>query len=90
MSPLAICITFEQLKRGASMQLSDVFTMEYRMSQHCMDTDTADFCEGIRALLIDKDKSPAWKHGSVDEVSPAFVDSFFASIPEGATDLKLE
>ena len=34
------------------MQLSDVFTMEYRMSQHCMDTDTADFCEGIRARMF--------------------------------------
>ena len=27
----------------------------------------------VYVVLIDKDKSPAWKHGSVDEVSPAFV-----------------
>ena len=47
-------------------------------------------CVCVFAVLIDKDKSPAWKHTSVEEVSPALVESFFASIPEGATDLKLD
>merc|ERR1712176_594973 len=82
MSPLSIHITFEQLRRGATMELADVFSMEYRLSQHCMDPNTADFCEGIRALLIDKDKSPVWKHASVDDVPSDLVDKFFSGIPD--------
>lgn len=89
MSPLSICVTFEQLRRGAQMELSDVFTMEYRLSQNCMDPDTADFCEGVRALLIDRDKNPAWKHRSVDNVPHFLVEIFFSTMPDGATDLKL-
>ncbi|OZB05413.1 MAG: hypothetical protein B7X54_05555, partial [Idiomarina sp. 34-48-12] len=44
-----------------------------------------DFAEGIRALLIDKDKQPKWQHGSVGEVSAEEVDGFFTS-PWAASD----
>ena len=29
----------------------------------------SEFFEGVRALLIDKDKSPRWKHSTVDQVT---------------------
>ena len=32
MSPLSIAVVFEQIKRGATMNIHDVFQMEYRMS----------------------------------------------------------
>ena len=57
--------------------------MEYRLSQHSMAGH--DFSEGVRALLVDKDKSPNWRPASVEMVSDSLVESFFA--PTGAREL---
>jgi len=67
MSPLSIGVTFEQIKRGQSMNLKQVFEMEYKISQGFM--AHTEFFEGVRALLIDKDKSPKWKHASIHKVT---------------------
>lgn len=36
-----------------------------------------EFFEGVRALLIDKDKNPKWSHKSVNDVTLKEVDEFF-------------
>ena len=36
-----------------------------------------EFFEGVRALLIDKDKNPKWKYSSVNEVKQEDIDFFF-------------
>lgn len=36
-----------------------------------------EFFEGVRALLIDKDKNPKWSHKHVKEVKKEDVDFFF-------------
>ena len=46
------------------MNLKEVFEMEYKISQGFM--RHTEFFEGVRALLIDKDKSPKWKHASIE------------------------
>ncbi|XP_069716865.1 3-hydroxyisobutyryl-CoA hydrolase, mitochondrial isoform X2 [Phaenicophaeus curvirostris] len=85
MSPTSLKITFRQLREGASMNLQDVLTMEYRLSQACMRGH--DFYEGVRAVLIDKDQCPRWKPAALEEVSDEFVDDCFK--PLGSNDLKL-
>uniref|UniRef100_A0A8C6XHA3 3-hydroxyisobutyryl-CoA hydrolase n=1 Tax=Naja naja TaxID=35670 RepID=A0A8C6XHA3_NAJNA len=85
MSPTSLKITFRQLKEGASLNLQDVFTMEYRLSQACMRGH--DFYEGVRAVLIDKDQSPKWKPAVLEEVTDELLDSCFKSL--GSDDLKL-
>lgn len=40
----------------------------------------ADFYEGIRAVLVDRDNSPKWNPALLSEVTDEAVDSFFASI----------
>lgn len=37
---------------------------------------------GVRALLIDKDKTPKWKPPTLKEVSNDLVDGFFKNLPE--------
>ena len=44
-----------------------------------------DFFEGIRAALIDKDRKPTWQHRTVEEVTEAELDAYFA--PIGAREL---
>ena len=57
--------------------------MEYRLSQACM--MGRDFYEGIRAVLVDKDKTPRWQPGSLDDVSDDMIASYFE--PLGSRDL---
>ncbi|KAM8806769.1 3-hydroxyisobutyryl-CoA hydrolase, mitochondrial [Eudromia elegans] len=85
MSPTSLKLALRQLREGASMNLQDVLAMEFRLSQACMRGH--DFCEGVRAVLIDKDQSPRWKPASLEEVSDEFVDDCFK--PLGNNDLKL-
>ena len=34
---------------------------------------SGDWCEGVRALLVDKDRQPKWCHNAVDDVGDAWV-----------------
>jgi len=79
-SPIAVCTTFEQLKRGRKMRLEDCFTMELAMTDRWL--DHGDFIEGVRALLVDKDNAPRWRHPGIEAVTDAEVQRFFAPADE--------
>jgi len=74
-SPTLLAVTFEQLRRGASLPLADCFRMELGLVLACF--EHGDFLEGIRALLIDKDNQPRWRPDRLADVTPAMVASFF-------------
>ncbi len=78
-SPTSLKVTLRQLREGATLHFSKVMTMEYRLSQALV--KYADFYEGIRAALIDKDKQPKWHPARIEDVSDAQVDAFFAPRP---------
>ena len=42
----------------------------------------SDFHEGVRALLVDRDNAPKWKHGSYKDVPPELVQSYFAPLAD--------
>nr|CDJ82017.1 Crotonase domain containing protein [Haemonchus contortus] len=86
MSPTSMKVTFKQLKNGAKMRFSEVFTMEYRLTQRSVEDH--DFHEGCRAILIDKDRNPKWKPATLEEVSDAHIDHYFAPL-DGNEDLFL-
>ena len=62
--------------------------MEYRLSQRFMDGH--DFFEGVRAVLIEKDKNPQWQHKSVFEVPDELVDLYFEKISPSSKDLDVK
>ena len=86
LSPLAMSITLEQMRRCANRSFEDTMTIEYRMSQACMRPDH-DFFEGVRALLIDKDQKPKWNPPTIAEVTREMVDAHFKPV---ANDLKFD
>jgi enoyl-CoA hydratase/carnithine racemase len=71
-------IVYRQLKEGKTLTLADCFRLELNLSVKC--GQFGEFCEGVRALLIDKDNKPAWKFSSVEKVDPATIDWFFEPI----------
>jgi enoyl-CoA hydratase len=79
-SPTSLAVAFEQLRRGESLSLDEALTLEYRMSQAFMAGH--DFFEGVRALIVDKDRKPHWRPATLEEVSAADVARHFEP-PEG-------
>ncbi len=79
-SPTSQKVACRQLQEGAAKDFDACMVMEYRLSQHTMAAH--DFFEGVRALIVDKDNTPAWQPGSLDGVDDAAVDSFFAPLDE--------
>ncbi|AKM31652.1 hypothetical protein AB870_18305 [Pandoraea faecigallinarum] len=86
-SPLSLCVTDRQLQKGRRLDLADAFRMELVLGHHAF--ASGDFVEGVRALLIDKDKQPRWRYRTLADVPVAQVDAFFVSPwAEGAHPLE--
>jgi enoyl-CoA hydratase len=86
-SPLSLMATFAQLRRGAVMgSLAEALRLEYRMVHRFLAGH--DFAEGVRALLVDKDKRPRWSHAATGEVGSEEVEACMAPLPGG--DLELD
>jgi enoyl-CoA hydratase len=85
-SPTSMKLALAQVRKGGMLDFDACMTMEYRLSQACMAGH--DFYEGIRALLVDKDKNPRWQPASLEEVDDAEIDAMFA--PLGEYDLTFE
>ncbi|PNW82326.1 hypothetical protein CHLRE_06g278215v5 [Chlamydomonas reinhardtii] len=81
-SPLSHAMTWEMLRRSAAghMTLRQALEMEFVMAARCVHGQ-ADFLEGVRALLIDKDNKPAWKYGSVRQIPGEVVAALFEPLP---------
>lgn len=76
-SPIALSVTLESVRRAARLDtLEDVLVDEYRVS--CASARSHDFVEGIRAQLVDKDRTPKWSPASLSAVTAADVDAYFA------------
>lgn len=75
-SPLSLKVTLAQIQKAAHLSLSECLETDYCLVRHFM--QHPDFYEGVRALLIDKDKAPKWQLETISEVSQDLVDSFFS------------
>jgi enoyl-CoA hydratase/carnithine racemase len=74
-SPTMLCVTLEQLRRGASLSLPECFRMELGLIHGCF--EQGDFVEGIRALIVEKDNRPRWNPARLEEVEASAVEAFF-------------
>ncbi|WP_339430127.1 enoyl-CoA hydratase/isomerase family protein [Pseudomonas taetrolens] len=74
-SPLAMAVTLEMLHRGRKLPLEQCFALELHLDRQWF--DRGDLMEGVRALIIDKDKTPHWNPPSLDALDAAHVASFF-------------
>lgn len=69
--PTTIGIICEQLRRSPELDLADCFRLEMVIASRC--ARFADFAEGVRALIVDKDGAPRWRSdGAHDHVLAHF------------------
>lgn len=69
-SPTTKALTYLLYHTVSGLSLGQVLALELNVAQACC--AVGDFCEGVRALLIDKDKNPNWQ--TVGDVS-VYLDS---------------
>ena len=85
-SPTTARVFIEQMRRANGMSLADMFRMELVIAYQCI--RHPDFPEGIRALLIDKDRNPDWTYKSALDIPDSYVDAHFVPAWSGAHPLE--
>ena len=80
-SPTALAVTLEAVRRARALpDLRAALAQEYALVGWFAATQP-DLIEGIRAQVVDKDRTPRWQPASIDDVDPDAVASAFAFAP---------
>lgn len=87
-SPTAAHVSFEYLRRCRQRSLAQVLALDLVLATRCQRGE--DFPEGVRALLIDKDRAPQWSPPRFEDVDAQRVAWHFAGDEPGgaATSLR--
>lgn len=77
-SPTTAHVAWEYLRRSFSLGIEQVLAMDLVLAKQF--PRHVDFLEGVRAVLIDKDKKPTWNPATFDEVSSTLVNQHFSPL----------
>lgn len=89
-SPLSLKVTLRSIREGRFQPLDQCLAREYRISLVGITKRVSDdFCEGVRARLVDKDFAPKWDPPSLGEVTKDMVDCYFTRLNEFEPELEL-
>jgi enoyl-CoA hydratase len=81
-SPKALKLTLAALRYArAQSSLEACLNMEYRLVMRLY--EDGEFIEGVRALLVDKDKAPKWQPAALADVTDDMVMRYLAPLPPG-------
>ena len=82
-APLATMVALRQLRTGARLDFDACMQLEYRLVNRFM--AAGDFFEGVRAAVIDKDRTPHWVPATLADVSAEQVEAYFAPLDDELT-----
>jgi enoyl-CoA hydratase len=75
-APLAVCTALEAIRRAGRMDtLAEVLEQDRVLGASM--AGSGDFLEGVRALLVDRDNAPRWRHESLADVDADEVAGLF-------------
>jgi enoyl-CoA hydratase len=75
-SPAAVQWSFEAIRRGAALNLRGALAMELALTRKI--SVHSEFHEGVRAMLVDKDRAPTWSPARLEDVDAAAIKALFA------------
>lgn len=75
-SPSSVMWSFELLRSGASRTLEDCLQAELALTRQA--TRHPDFLEGVRAMVVDKDRAPHWSPSTLAAVDQDAIAAMFA------------
>ena len=70
-SPTALLFSFEAIRAGAGRTLLECLAAELALTRQV--SVHPDFAEGVRAMVVDKDRTPRWTPSRVEEVGPEVI-----------------
>ncbi len=85
-SPLSLCVTLRHLRQATDFDLRETLMADYTCAFHFLNGH--DFAEGVRAMLIDKDKAPQWRPSRLDDVGADLIASYFQTPDDGGLMLE--
>lgn len=88
-SPISLKVTLKALRHGALIDFDQCLKTDYCLMTHFVTNH--DFYEGIRAVIIDKDKRPKWQPAKLSDLSLEEVEKYFVPLPGDAdNELKFD
>ena len=76
-NPLSVWVALQAVRNARRLaEVAEVFDQDRRLAAGFM-ANPADFVEGVRAKMVDKDQSPQWSYQRIEDVDPAVVASRF-------------
>jgi enoyl-CoA hydratase len=83
-SPTSLKVTLRAVRAARKLSLREALNHEFRMVSAFL--RAPDLVEGIRAQVIDKDRTPRWTPSTLAEVTPDMVDHYFQPTPSAPFD----
>jgi enoyl-CoA hydratase len=74
-SPSSVLWSFHAIRSGAARNLRDNLAAELALTRHV--TAHPDFAEGVRAMVVDKDRQPRWSPDRIEAVDPEVIAAMF-------------
>ncbi|WP_159622632.1 enoyl-CoA hydratase/isomerase family protein [Ruania rhizosphaerae] len=77
--PFSVAVTLAAIRRAAQLAtVADILAQDLRLGTAFMNGAAAqDFIEGVRAVLVDRDHAPRWRHDSLAAVDRSEVLALF-------------
>ena len=80
-SPKSLKLTLAAIRNARQLRsLEDALRVEYRLTVRLF--DDGEFLEGVRALIVDKDRRPKWSPSNLADVPRDLVERYLAPLPE--------
>jgi len=87
MSPMSLKLTHRLIDDGRSKSFAECLKTEYRVVNRILHHH--DFYEGVRAVLIDKNKSPKWNPARLEEITDEMIYRHFLPFENNRDELRL-
>ena len=79
--PLSVACAIDLVRASRELEtIEQILDLEYRFTYRSM--SDGEFIEGVRAQIIDKDRSPVWQHATLERLSREQIDHMLAPLGE--------